>query len=63
MTRKELSALVADILAIHVCPCCLDSMPGRVDTIMLAVDQHVDAVARRAAEITAERITAERSAP
>ena len=43
VTRQELRALVADILAIHVCPCCLDSMPERADTILRAHDMVVAA--------------------
>lgn len=56
MTRQELHALVADILAIHACPCltCVNSMTGRADTILLAADQYAAEYITAAAQLIKE---------
>ena len=48
MTRDELRAAVAEILAIHACPCCAGAIPDRIDTIMVATDAYAAAQAAMA---------------
>jgi hypothetical protein len=40
MTREELEAVVAEILRIHACPCCVAAIPDRIDTILVATDAY-----------------------
>jgi hypothetical protein len=50
VTREELIAVIAEILAIHACPCCVAALPGRADTIAAACDAYAaDQIARAVA--------------
>jgi hypothetical protein len=52
MTRDELAAIFADILGLRI-------RPIEIDTLLRAVDKHVELAARTAAQATAELLTRE----